>query len=47
MEKIKREKYRISSVVALLLGASTLVSAPASKPSRARLLSTKLYFLIE
>jgi len=32
MEKIKREKYRISSVVALLLGLSTLVPAPASKP---------------
>ena len=32
MEKIEREKYRTSSVVALLLGASTLVSAPASKP---------------
>jgi hypothetical protein len=32
MEKIRREKYRISSVVALLLGISTLVPAPASKP---------------
>ena len=32
LEKIKRKKYRISSVVALLLGLSTLVPAPASKP---------------
>lgn len=32
MEKIKREKYRISSVVALLLGLSILMPAPASKP---------------
>ena len=32
MEKIRREKYRISSVAALLLGLSTLVPAPASKP---------------
>ena len=32
MEKIGREKYRISSVVALLLGLWTLVPASASKP---------------
>ena len=32
MEKIKREKYRISSVVALLLGLSILMPAPASRP---------------
>lgn len=32
MEKIKRERYRISSVVALLLGLSILMPAPASKP---------------
>ncbi len=32
IEKIKREKYRISSFVTLLLGVSTLIPAPVSKP---------------
>ena len=32
MENIMREKYWISTVVALLLGLWTVVPAPASKP---------------
>jgi len=32
MEKINRDKYRISTAVALLLGLWTLVPAKASKP---------------
>lgn len=32
MDKVKREKYRISYVVALLLGLWTIVPAKASKP---------------
>ncbi len=32
MEKLKEKKYLISSVIALLLGISTVVPAPASKP---------------
>jgi len=32
MDKIRREKYRISYIIALLLGLWTLVPAKASKP---------------